>query len=120
MLSLKATGLIGVSRKLEKFNSKVEKAIGIALRTSARDVVTVAKKNHRFISRTGNLVRSIKWDKVGKFQVDMFIDDVDAIYGKWQHDGSEFIRTDKFLKRPFLTKQKQFKKRFFNKLEKIR
>jgi len=117
MLSLKVTGLTQMTKKLEKFNGRVGKAIGIALRQSARDVVTLAKKNHRYISRTGNLTRSIKWDRVGKFQVDMFIDDVDAIYGKWQHDGSEFIRNDKFLKRPWQTRGKQFKKRFFNRFE---
>ena len=121
MLSLKTTGLPKAINRLDKFTGRFDKALSITLRQSARDVITVAKAKHRFISRTGNLVRSMKWDRVGKRQVDMFIDDVDAIYGKWQHNGTRRgITGDNFLERPWKARGIVFLNHFFLRFNRLR
>ena len=68
------------------------------------DIILEAKANHEFITRTGNLERSIKNTiKLGKNKIisRFILDNMIANYGKYIHNGFKSWKPDKFLENSF-------------------
>ena len=68
-----------------------------ALKKSLQNITLDAKRNHRFITRTGNLERSVKFRVINKESGQVYIDNGTAPYGKFIHDGFKSWAPDPFL-----------------------
>jgi len=83
---------------LKGFANAFNKAVNNQIEADAIVIVSQARREHRFQTRTGNLVRSTKY-KMSKRDnaATFFIDDVTAPYGKYIHDGFKFWHPDPYL-----------------------
>jgi len=63
-----------------------------------------AKRQHRYIRRTGRLERSVKIDRT-EDGGSVYIDEGAAPYGKYIHEGTKFIDRDPFLTDAFDRKE---------------
>ena len=90
------TGLDSFRRSLGNFSDILDRELGIAVEDATELVTIQAKNNHRFNSRSGNLERSIKAE-LRDLDSFAFVDDSQAVYGKWIHDGFRTWAPDEFM-----------------------
>lgn len=68
---------------------KVKTAMQIAAAMSLRDIQRTAQHNHRFISRTGNLERSVATEVYNDtISGRVYLDDTKVAYGPFVHTGT--------------------------------
>jgi HK97 gp10 family phage protein len=87
-----------VSLKYDDFdhNKAFNIAIDRALTKIALIIEKEAKYNHKYRSRTGNLTRATQVRRI-KDSIQAFINDTQAKYGKYVHDGTSKWSPDPFI-----------------------
>ena len=60
MIEMKLENIAKMQEALAKFPAVLERQVSIGLEVAAQEVAGFARRNHRFVSRSGNLVRSIE------------------------------------------------------------
>ncbi len=97
MVSVDTSELRGVPEALEKLSGTIhEKVVKVAIRDFLYSVQRDARSTHRYTRRSGNLERSVKvsTDKDGG---SVYIDDGQAPYGKYVHNGQRSWAADTFI-----------------------
>lgn len=87
-----------VSLKMDTIDARstYDKALSAATARISTIIENDAKTNHRYKSRTGNLTRATKVNRI-KDQIRAFIDDTQAKYGKYIHSGFKQWAPDPFI-----------------------
>jgi len=90
--------------KLKRIGGEAaNKVVSLAAFETGQDVVRKARKEerHRYNTHSSNLNRSIQTEMQGNDAVIGFDESV-ANYGKYQHDGTTYIKADRFIDRAVL------------------
>ena len=107
-VSFDASNLIKATKDLE--NKQIPQEIHKALVKKFREIKIRAQQKHRFKSRTGNLVNSIRTE-TKKAEGTIYIDELIAPYGVYVHEGHGHTvrkwRPDRFLRNAILYKRKE-------------
>lgn len=77
-------------------NNLIDENISIALDVIGMLLEKDARTQHRYKSITGNLTQATKYSKTQK-AVKLFIDDIQAKYGKYVHQGHGTWLSDPFI-----------------------
>lgn len=81
---------------LRGFVGQLDTYVDVGMTQAATPILNEAKRVHKFQSRTGNLISSLRAsvrNEVAEFK----ISDSQAKYGKYIHDGFKSWRSDPFL-----------------------
>ena len=98
-MGIKITGIKRVKRSLTKYPKEVRKSVARVFVNVGRKMVSHAVNNHKYMSRTGNLDRSIEFKNMRKgyikyvFWINPFVTAVrwkgkQLSYGIFQHEGT--------------------------------
>lgn len=97
MIEVDVSDLRGVPEALEKLSGTVhQKVVKSAIRDFLYAVQRNARATHRYTRRTGNLERAVKVSTT-KDGGSVYIDDGQAPYGKFVHNGQRSWAPDPFL-----------------------
>jgi len=102
-----------VTKALDVFQKNIQPEVTKELNSVSDKIINEARTNHRFNSRTGNLVQStLKELGIDKNSIKAIykIDDARAPYGKYVHDGQRSWSEDKFLENAVERNEKNIEK----------
>jgi len=85
---------------LKGFVRDMTVAVNNQIEADAIVTISQARQQHRFTTRTGNLVKSTKYKMSRRDSaVNFYIDNAKAVYGKFIHEGFKSWRPDRYLQK---------------------
>jgi hypothetical protein len=81
---------VKLQKALETAAKDIIPELRIAMKSACRSVTSLARRDHKYTRKSGQLDRSIRYqvDQTGLYG-EIFLDEGIAAYGKYQHDGTE-------------------------------
>lgn len=86
----------GLQTALKSFADDLPDAVDAGFEIASKKVLSDAARMHRFKSRTGNLISSLR-SSISAESAEFMIDNAQAPYGKYVHEGFKSWQSDPFL-----------------------